>query len=402
MPSLQTLNTAVKIALPLISLAGFLSTWGLGARDGFLGLLADRLHSKVQLLPAAEQPVRMTFTGLPLVDPLLQRLTIFLWPAIDGTWPGTSLVAFEFSGQFAGAWMVAGLEGLRLGNKGKLLTFTTIVGLLSQTITFCTILPLYFFLHLLTSPTNLSPSRTSPNSAATDLLVDPIEVAAWPIAFTLSYLIPTALVALPTPFYTSYPTCQIIMAFWELYPIPFKIFQVLLIRYFLTLRPASPSPTQSPSQRCAQALTGLRTVYLFSATFGAITHIITLTLSLSTIFFPTLFTPIARANLSPTAIFVGVSPLSTIHVNDMGQGLKNLLIWNMNISAVSPLLWAALQYRNAHEGRAKWEGWTVPLLKVAGLTAVGGSASGVAALMWARDEMVLGAGGETEESKKFI
>ena len=122
MPSLQTLNTAVKIALPLISLAGFLSTWGLGARDGFLGLLADRLHSKVQLLPAAEQPVRMTFTGLPLVDPLLQRLTIFLWPAIDGTWPGTSLVAFEFSGQFAGAWMVAGLEGLRLGNKGKLLT----------------------------------------------------------------------------------------------------------------------------------------------------------------------------------------------------------------------------------------------------------------------------------------
>ena len=73
----------------------------------------------------------------------------------------------------------------------------------------------------------------------------------------------------------------------------------------------------------------------------------------------------------------------------------------MNVSAVAPLLWAALQYRNAHEGRAKWEGWSFVLLKTSLLTMVGGWASAVAALMWARDEMVLGHTGESG-SKKYI
>lgn len=122
MVSLKTLNTATKATLLLLSLTGFWTTWGVGKRTGFLALIADRLKANVKLLPAAEKPLKTTFTGIPPVDQLLRRLTVFLWPAIDGTWPGLSLVAFEFSGQFSGAWMVAGLEGLRVGNRGNILS----------------------------------------------------------------------------------------------------------------------------------------------------------------------------------------------------------------------------------------------------------------------------------------
>ena len=122
MVSLRTLNTAARAALLLISFAGFWTTWGIGKRTGFLDLIASRLKANVQLLPAVEKPLKTTFTGIGLVDRLLRRMTVILWPAIDGTWPGLSLVAFEFSGQMFGTWMVVGLEGLRHGNRGNLLT----------------------------------------------------------------------------------------------------------------------------------------------------------------------------------------------------------------------------------------------------------------------------------------
>ena len=85
-------------------------------------MIKERLTASKKLLPSAEKPLKLHYTRIPPVDKLIQRLNVFLWPAIDGRWPGLALVAFEFSGQFSGTWMVAGLEGLRRGNVGKLLT----------------------------------------------------------------------------------------------------------------------------------------------------------------------------------------------------------------------------------------------------------------------------------------
>lgn len=277
---------------------------------------------------------------------------------------------------------------------------TTIIGTIAQLSNFALILSLYLFLHHLTSPTSLDPNRQSHNDSVADLLVDPFEVAAWPIAFTLSYLVLTLLVALPSPTYTSFQTHQVLIAIWILYPIPLKIFQSLLSRWFSgTLSPDK--GYKSSTQRNARALSGLRYVYLLSIAVGAITHIVTLTISLSSIFFPALFNPDLRAGLSPIAVFLPVSPFSTKPVENPGDGLSNLLTWDMAITGTVSLIWGAVQYRNAHEGRMKWEGWSIPLLKLSALTLVGGPASAFAAFMWARDEMVLGEAGDSER-KKYI
>ena len=122
MASLSTFNNTALISLFLLSLLGLWGTWGIGGRTGFLGLIKDTLDAPVQLLPVVKQPVKHTYTAIGPVDALIRRLNVFLWPAIDGTWPGLCLVAWEFSGQFSGTWMSAGLEGLRHGNRGKIIS----------------------------------------------------------------------------------------------------------------------------------------------------------------------------------------------------------------------------------------------------------------------------------------
>ena len=102
MASLSTFNNNALISLFLLSLLGFWGTWGIGARTGSLGLIQEALNAPVQLLPAVKQPVKHTYTAIGPVDALIRRLNVFLWPAIDGTWPGTCLVAWEFSAQFSG------------------------------------------------------------------------------------------------------------------------------------------------------------------------------------------------------------------------------------------------------------------------------------------------------------
>lgn len=115
----NTIDNTVLVSLFLLSLFGFWGTWRIGGHTGFLKLIKDTLDPPVQLLPVVGQPVKHTYTTIRPVDALVWRLNVFLWPAIDGTWPGLCLVAWEFSSQFSGTWMIAGLEGLRAGNRGR-------------------------------------------------------------------------------------------------------------------------------------------------------------------------------------------------------------------------------------------------------------------------------------------
>ena len=118
----ETSHKAAAASLLAISLLAIWGTWGIGGRTGFLGLIKDALEAKVQLLPVVNEPVKQFYTGIGPVDQFIRRLNIFLWPAIDGTWPGLCLVAWELNGQFSGAWLIAGIEGLRHGNQGKLIS----------------------------------------------------------------------------------------------------------------------------------------------------------------------------------------------------------------------------------------------------------------------------------------
>ena len=117
----ETSNKTAAASLLAVSLLAIWGTWGIGGRTGFLALIKEALEAKVQLLPVVNEPVKQFYTGIGPIDQFIRRLNVFLWPAIDGTWPGLCLVAWELNGQFSAAWMIAGIEGLRYGNQGKVI-----------------------------------------------------------------------------------------------------------------------------------------------------------------------------------------------------------------------------------------------------------------------------------------
>lgn len=191
------------------------------------------------------------------------------------------------------------------------------------------------------------------------------------------------------------------MAFWEFYPIPFKLFQILLIRYFSTRSIPQKAVRSSASNRRAFSLQSLRYLYAFAALVGGVTHIVTLALSLSSRFFPSLFSSATVAQLTPKVIFfLTNSPFNVKVIKDPGEGLLHIMQWNMNLSNVVPVLWALILYRNGSEHGGQWEGWSVCLAKTVGVYVLGGGGVAMAWLMWRRDELVLGSSASDDTSVK--
>ncbi|CAL8581218.1 hypothetical protein XPA_006919 [Xanthoria parietina] len=440
MPSLTTLNTLALGTLLASAAVAVWGTWGIAFRTGFLALIKS-----MRVLPVVNVPLHETYTGISPIDKFIQRLHLILYPAVDGTWPGLCLVAWEFSGSFAVTWMVVGLEGLRMGNKEKVLAFTATVSQLSQIVTYCIVMPLYLFLHLLTSPTNTaSPSLltgtvTADNNVATAFLAaDPADLAAWAPAFALSYLLPSFLVIFPAPRFMSWTVKQYIMASWDLYAVPFKIFQILLAKYVFRKIYTSASgqrgvpvktstsgepDKESLAEKKAETLGILRKTYLFAFLTAAVTHVISLTLSLSSVFFPAVFSSSLSSAVeskvygghspyafAPGNIFLPVSPFYTAQVKSPGEGLHHFLVWNMAVSNFAPVVWAGLQLWGAvvrmkerrvgeeHgkdggkvKGKAVARGWNWEwLVEMIGAGVLGGPAGVAVWCLWRRDELVLG------------
>ncbi|KAL9602647.1 MAG: hypothetical protein Q9179_002478 [Wetmoreana sp. 5 TL-2023] len=271
-------------------------------------------------------------------------------------------------------------------------------------------MPFYCFLHVLNSPTNVALPTSTKDDRVHDLLIEPAQLAAWAPAFTVSYLLPTILVTLPLPTYTSWTVLQYIIAWWEFYPVPFKVLQIVFARYVFgkTFTPSASSSTSAASKKHtsqsqslavkkAETLYLLRQTYLFAASVAIITHIITLTLSLSTYFFPSLFSTAAltKISLSPRNVFLPVSPFYHTPIKDLGEGLYHFLVWNMTVSNIAPFVWGLLQLRAAVERNGRghgWEGWGWAWAKVVGLVLIGGPSAAAVWCAWRKDELVLGDG----------
>ena len=60
MISLHNLNTAVEVALALMTLVGCWGSWGIGARTSFLEMIRRRLIEDTKLLLSVEKPLKQT------------------------------------------------------------------------------------------------------------------------------------------------------------------------------------------------------------------------------------------------------------------------------------------------------------------------------------------------------
>jgi len=115
------LRVLVLVALPLLSLAGYYSLWRVGTQNGTFGHIQRVLvQAQNAKLPGTEFPLIRHYTGIAPVDRQLVILVTFFAHAVDGSSAGFSSWGMT---QFGAAWCVMVMEGLRAGNKGKLISW---------------------------------------------------------------------------------------------------------------------------------------------------------------------------------------------------------------------------------------------------------------------------------------
>ncbi|KAH7183446.1 uncharacterized protein B0J16DRAFT_345809 [Fusarium flagelliforme] len=165
--------------------------------------------------------VSRRITGFEQVDAMINLLLEFFSQGLRKS-PDTegmdleALVAFVYlAAQFGGAWYLIALEGLRVGNKGTILSWTGTFGIVFQAVTITIIAPIYLTLQLLLSPSN-------PRQA--HLLVDPADLNFLPVATIISYVLPTIGLCLPLVFDISREAKFIAVALWQ----PFPLYQSAL------------------------------------------------------------------------------------------------------------------------------------------------------------------------------
>ncbi|KZF21035.1 hypothetical protein L228DRAFT_262102 [Xylona heveae TC161] len=397
-----TFSGIAKVLLLCLSAAGFYSTWSLSFRNGFFDQIMSLVENQNSFLPGTEEPLKLQYVGIPALDKQLAILVTFWYPLVDGRTPEASLHAFKFVANFIAIWVVFVVESYRLSNKWRVVSFTTFWGLMAQNVDFATAAPLLLALHLFTSPASLEPSRKSPNTPAANLVIWPGHLLVLPFSVILGVVIPSVLACLPAPDFFSYATQQNFIALWQAFPLWITLSQLILCAVLSPILPAKERSYRSAAERNAVVLRCLRTVYFGAFALAALAHVASVTLSVAPILFPNVFVSEYRAAFHPLRAFAPVAPWTKDTIVSLGQGALRFMQWDEIVGCTATLIWALVLNRNAHAGRISPHGWFDLALKVVGLTILTGPAGAVIALIWGRDELVLGDIGDPIDEKKLL
>ncbi|KAB8258589.1 hypothetical protein BDV32DRAFT_151213 [Aspergillus pseudonomiae] len=377
-----------KVLLPSLSLFALYAIFYYADINGLRALGEQCVASKT--LPGTNEPLRTIYTGIEPIDHLLTTLTAFFWPTTDGSNPTLFLHSVAFSGTFGSAWVLITLEAWRQGNAWTIAAFPMIFGLAAQVLTFAFAAPLYCFFHLATSQTAKNPTPDS-------LRIPRFITNALPLVFIVGYMVPTQLLVLPISEHITTDLKQIFIAIWQPWP---AYISILLTVIYAVFAPFTSTHRTPASER--KSLSSLRWVYAFAFANAALTHLISWTISLSSVFVPGIFSGEFVDALHPGKVFeVPIpweEPVRT--VGSVGEGVHAFLRWDYIIGSLGMLIWAGSLYAAAQKGVYGRVGCLGLFAKAGLLSAFVGPVGAAVELMWEREELVLARRGVTESRKK--
>lgn len=128
---MATLINATKLALLALSGAGFYLTWYLLLNNGTTDYMSHIRDYGPRLLPGTVEPLKTDygFKLVPGMDYQLTVLTLFFWEHVDGSRPDASLYGFHFAGQVFVGWALLMIEGMRKGNKWRIVSLSESISL---------------------------------------------------------------------------------------------------------------------------------------------------------------------------------------------------------------------------------------------------------------------------------
>ncbi|KAG4030298.1 hypothetical protein MFRU_012g00410 [Monilinia fructicola] len=409
------LRTITLIVLPILSFIGIFGTFIIGSRNGTFEHIVSlvRQETPAAVFPDAKYLLLKDYTGIKGIDKQLAVLVTFFAPVCDSRNSALRLNSIYGFGQFGAAWTLLVMESLRSGNKGRVVSFIGTVGVIFQNISYAVTVPLYLFIHLLTSPVAKPFPGTYANSV---LLISSIDLKILPLSIILSYIVPSILMGLDAPSIVSGPTHQKLIAFWQPFPIWTIIIQWTLRSFFQFIgsRLTSKDTKQPPEPLGASYLSNAKHVYRFLLITCALTHLPVLLIALipasAIIDILPKLAPYASLNFFDIYVPYFPFPLSQ-RVADLASGSHVFLQWDLTTGSTALLVWAILLYRNATteksivdpkvslpsyqirellagEGNKAGALRRKLLVKIGVWTLVAGPIGAATALLWERDEIV--------------
>ncbi|KAI9646146.1 hypothetical protein NHQ30_005586 [Ciborinia camelliae] len=409
------LRTVTLIALPILSLVGIFGTFIIGGSNGTFEHITNLVAQETPpaVFPDAKYLLMKDYTGIKAVDKQLTVLVTFFAPVCDRKNVALWLNSIYGLGQFGGAWTLLVMESLRSGNKGRAVSFIGTVGVIFQNISYAVTVPLYLFIHLLTSPVAKPFPGTYANSV---LLISPIDLKILPLSIILAYIVPSILMGLDVPSIVSGYTHQKLIALWQPFPIWTILIQWTLrsLFQFIGSKTASKGSKQPLAPQGASYLNNAKHVYRFLLAFCILTHLPILLISL----IPASAISDILPKLAPYAslnffdIYIPYFPFPLSHrVSNLASGSHTFLQWDLATGSTALLLWAILLYRNATTEKAIVDPNTsLPsyqiremlagegnkasalrrklLVKIGVWTLLAGPIGAVIVLLWERDEIV--------------
>ena len=187
------------------------------------------------------------------------------------------------------------------------------------------------------------------------------------------------MLCLPSPSVLSLEQKQTWLTIWNVFPV-----SVTLIYHILSILAGAifAHPRYNAMKR---TLSSTKSIYAFAFSLATFTHIVSCSISLSSLLFPALFSPGIAEELNPTRVFL---PVMSREHTEWPLGIHRLLQWDNFVGSTSILAWAAVLLSNAYQIRGTKS--KVPLvLKVFGLSITSGYIGAAAILLWERDEVLL-------------
>lgn len=123
---MAALINATKVALLVLSVAGFYLTWYLLLNNGSTEYMDHIRDFGPRVLPGTNEPLKTEygFKWLPAVDYQFTVLTLFFWEQVDGSRPDASLYCFHLASQILAGWPLLMLEGMRHGNRWRVVSLS--------------------------------------------------------------------------------------------------------------------------------------------------------------------------------------------------------------------------------------------------------------------------------------
>ncbi|ROT43012.1 hypothetical protein SODALDRAFT_327184 [Sodiomyces alkalinus F11] len=317
------------------------------------------------LLPGTDHAVRAVFTGVFAIDEFLRGVIQHFYPIVAGPWPGLSLFAANFAGQIVPMVSIVVLEGLRVGNRNSILSFPAIWGIIYQALSGAVILPIFLALSLLRSPRGEKADDKS--KAASFLPMDPVAVSTVPAALAIGFILPTLLMALPSPNIITLDQQQIFIALWQAFPLLTSAAHAVLTA--LARAPGGGAAADSSPMAAA------RSAYKRILAITGVTHLGSLAIALCPGIPAALFgVDMGRPTLRE--MFVPVSVFSPFTVSGLVEASHAIFQYDYIVISSAALLWVTFLSRNV----------TSTVVKLLARTVLVGPLGATLWAVWDRDE----------------